>query len=868
GARLVLTDGVLSRGLPEHLGRVVVPEDPYVGAVPCELSPVDPGQLAYVIYTSGSTGRPKGVQITHGALANRVAWAVDRHDIGPDDRVLQKTSIGFDAAVWEVFAPLAGGGMLVLAPDGAERDPSAMLRSAVEHRVTVLQAVPSVWQLLTELPDWPRCTSLRLLFTAGEPLGAALAESLLATGDREVWNTYGPTECTVDATAQHLALDRLDGPPPIGAPLPGVVVRVLDAGLRPVPLGVVGELCVGGVGVARGYLGRPGLTAERFVPDPFGVPGSRLYRTGDRAWVRPDGVVVYVGRADDQVKINGVRVEPGEAAAALAALPEVREAAVTVHEGRLVGYAVLRDGARLRPRELRRELAAQLPPSLVPAVVIPLERLPLTANGKLDRRALPAPEPVHDDDFVAPDTPTERALAEIYTRVLGLDRVSARDGFFDYGGNSLLIIKVIAAATRRGLPVTLRMLYDYDTLADLAAAVDALTEGQDMRVQQPPVPAPAPVPALEIDRDRLLEVMDRHNVPGVSIALLRDGEVVGLEGFGVTAVDRPEPVTPRTPFQVASVSKHVTVLAVLQLVADGTLNLDTDLNRYLSSWQVPGGAVITLRELLSHQAGLSHVPPTNFLPAETMPTVLEVLTGTGVATNEPVRADKPAGSAFRKTNINYSVLQQLLHDVTREPFTDMMRRMVLEPLELTDSSFEQDYPRLSAAPVAIGHDAHGAPIAGRWRVRNEMAAGGLWSSAADLAKVALEIRRAHRGEPSRLLTRPLAQQMLTIWHPGSFYGLGSVLDTTGGDLEFGHGGRTVGFRVGTFTRIDSGEGMVVLTNSESGKQVHSFLVQVVRDSGGGIARGEMTRRWAEAQDLPVESLEDGTARAGWGGADD
>jgi CubicO group peptidase (beta-lactamase class C family) len=798
---------------------------------------------------------------------------VDHHGIGRDDRVLLKTSIGFDAAGWEVFAPLAGGGTLVLAPDGAERDPEAMLRSVLTHRVTVLQAVPSVWHLLTELPDWPRCTSLRLLFSAGEPLTAALAGRMTAPGGRELWNTYGPTECTIDVTAQHLTADRLADPLPIGAPLPGMVVRVLDAGSRPVPLGTVGELCVGGVGVARGYLGRPGLTAERFVPDPYGPPGARLYRTGDRAWIRPDGVVVYAGRIDDQVKINGVRVEPGEAAAALAALDSVREAAVVVRDGRLIGYAVPRDGAPLRSAQLRRELAAELPPSLVPAVVIPLERLPLTRNGKLDRRALPDPEPVRDEDFVAPRTPTERALAEIYGRVLGLERVSARDAFFEHGGNSLLIIKVIAAATRQGLPVTLRMLYEYDTLADLAAAVDALTEGQDMTTHRPPTPAPAPEPApaaapaaeTRIDEDALLEVMDRHGVPGVSLAILRDGEVVALEGYGVTAADRPEPVTARTPFQVASVSKHVTLLAVLQLVADGTLNLDADLNRYLRSWQLPDGALVTLRELLSHQAGLSHVPPTNFLPTETMPTVLEVLTGTGPATNEPVRAQHPAGTVFRKTNINYSVLQQLLEDVTGRAFPELMRQLVLEPLEMTDSSFDQDFPHRSETPVAIGHDVHGEPIAGRYRVRNEVAAGGLWASAADLAKVATEIRRAYRGERGRLLTRPLAQQMLTIWHPGSFYGLGTVIDTSAGDLEFGHGGRTVGFRVGTFTQIDSGAGLIVLANSESGKQVQAHLADAIRRSGSAILGGELTKLWAQAQDLPVESREDGTVR---GGTDD
>lgn len=517
---------------------------------------------------------------------------------------------------------------------------------------------------------------------------------------------------------------------------------------------------------------------------------------------------------------------------------------------RLVAYVVA-DASDVA--HLRRLLSATLPAALVPGVFVALDRIPLTANGKPDRSALPEPETPADRAFLAPSTLVEQTIADIWSQVLGLERVSAHDNFFDYGGDSLLTIRVIGAARRRGLPLTLRMLYEYDTLAALAKAVDSLTEGQSMTTEIPPRSGVArPVPLPQTFREELQEVMRAHHVPGVSIALLHGGEVVSVEGHGVTAADHPEPVTSRTAFQVASVSKHVTMLAVLQLVGDGLLNLDADINRYLTTWQVPGGARITLRELISHQSGLSHVAPTNYLPTELMPEIPEILAGHSPATNAPVHAEHLAGTVFKKSNINFSVLEQLLLDVTGEPFESMMRRLVLDPLSMADSTFDQNHPVDASVPVAVGHATDGTPIPGRWRIRNEVAAGGLWASADDLAKVALEIRRAYLGEPGTLLSRPLAQQMLTIWHPGSFYGLGTVVDITGGDLEYGHGGRTVGYRVGTFTRVDSGEGLIVLTNSENGKQVNTFVADAVRRADGGLGTGEMITTWAHADDEPVE----------------
>ena len=350
------------------------------------------------------------------------------------------------------------------------------------------------------------------------------------------------------------------------------------------------------------------------------------------------------------------------------------------------------------------------------------------------------------------------------------------------------------------------------------------------------------------DPATLTEAMARHDVPGVSVALLRGGEVAQLAGYGVTAADRPEPVTARTPFQVASISKHVTMLGVLRLVADGVLNLDADINGYLTSWQVPGGAVITLRELVSHQAGLSHVPATNYLPGEPMPSIVELLTA-----DPPVRAAHRAGDVFKKTNINYSVLEQLLTDVTGERFGALIQRLVLDPLEMTDSTFDQDRPHRPSPPVAIGHDERGVPVPGRWRVRNEVAAGGLWSSARDLTRVAIAIRRSVRGEPGALLPRPLAQQMITVWHPGSFYGLGTVVDPSSGDVEYGHGGRTVGFRCVSVTLAGSGDGLIVLANGENGKRAQTAVVQSLRRTDASVGTSPSGVAWAEAPDEPVEA---------------
>ncbi|MFF4772560.1 amino acid adenylation domain-containing protein [Microtetraspora fusca] len=449
---------------------------------------------AYVMYTSGSTGRPKGVVITHGGIANRVMWTVRRHGFGPGDRVLQKTPLTFDAAGWEFFAPLVSGGAVVLPEDGVERDPAAIVRAVGDHGVTVLQVVPALLRLLVDEPGWERCGALRLLFCAGEPLHAELCRRVRALTDVEICNTYGPTECAIDVTA-HEVQDE-EGPVPIGAPIDDTRVLVLAGGQR-APLGVPGELLVGGVGVARCYLNRPGATAERFVPDPYGPPGARLYRTGDVARWNPRGELEFLGRTDDQVKINGVRVEPGEVEAALAAHPAVRAAVVTVQRmptgtARLVAHITTR--SPVTPARIRDDLRERLPDTLIPSAVVEVADFPRTSSGKIDRQALAA-LPVREEAgrSASPMTATEEVVAGVWRGLLGVPDVGPEDDFFQLGGHSLLVARLAArlgAAT--GRQVELPELFGAMTVRAQARYLESRA-----RPAQPPlarIAADGPVP--------------------------------------------------------------------------------------------------------------------------------------------------------------------------------------------------------------------------------------------------------------------------------------------------------------------------------------------------------------------------------------
>ncbi|MGP3963942.1 amino acid adenylation domain-containing protein [Nonomuraea sp. 3N208] len=474
-ARLVVTDAGLARRLPRETVVLVTADESghgghrWLGG----WDPVEPGDAAYVIYTSGSTGRPKGVLVEHGSLAGRVRWMREAYGIGPDDRVVQFASLSFDAHAEELYPALTAGAGVLLLPDGAAALPD-VLRTAAGRRVTVLDLPTAYWHWLTEALDhvtWPE--SLRLVIIGGEQVhAAAVARWRDRFGDRiRLVNTYGPTEATVIATAADLGEADTGRRPPIGRPIGGTAAYVLGRYGEPVPPGFPGELCLGGEGLARGYLGRPALTADRFVPDPYGPPGSRLYRTGDRVRRRPDGTLEFLGRFDAQVKVRGFRVEPGEVEAALLTHPGVRQAVVTADGERLTAYVV----GPAEPDELRLHLAAALPAHLVPTAWVRLAALPLTISGKVDAAALPAPGPAPAAEFVPPRTDAEALVAGIWGELLGVEAVGVHDDFFALGGHSLLATRV-AALLRNALDteVPIRTVFDQPTVAGLATAVEKL----------------------------------------------------------------------------------------------------------------------------------------------------------------------------------------------------------------------------------------------------------------------------------------------------------------------------------------------------------------------------------------------------------
>ncbi|MGK6311334.1 amino acid adenylation domain-containing protein, partial [Variovorax sp. DT-64] len=442
----------------------------------------DPGvplhgeHLAYVIYTSGSTGRPKGAANRHRSLRNRLAWGQQHQPLDPGDAVLQKTPFSFDISFWEVFWPLSVGARLVLAGPGDHRDPQRIAELVRRHGITTIHFVPSMLQAFMAHGAARSCAGLRRIICSGEALPADLQQRVLAALPQvALLNLYGPTEAAIEVTWWRC---REDGLPtvPIGRPVANIRTHVLDAGLDLVPQGVPGELYLGGVGLARGYLGRPGLTAERFVADPFDSEGARLYRTGDLVRWNGEGQLEYLGRIDHQVKIRGFRIELGEVEAQLLAQPGVREAVVVAREGaggaRLVAYITAGGGQLPDAALLKEQLGRTLPDYMVPGAIVVLEGLPLNANGKVDRKALP--EPVLDgasQDHERPHGEMEEALARIWCEVLGVERVGRHDNFFELGGHSLLALQLLERVRGQGWAVQVRTLFEQPRLAAFAQAL-------------------------------------------------------------------------------------------------------------------------------------------------------------------------------------------------------------------------------------------------------------------------------------------------------------------------------------------------------------------------------------------------------------
>ena len=485
GAPVLVTQSVLLDRLPAHGAHIVRldADAPAIATHPTTAPTLalDPHNPAYVIYTSGSTGEPKGVAVTHQNVVRLFGATEHLFRFGADDVWTLFHSFAFDFSVWEIWGPLLHGGRLVVVPYSVSRSPAEFLRLVARERVTVLNQTPSAfYQLMQADADNPEAggkLALRHVIFGGEALELSKLDKWCerhAEGAPTLVNMYGITETTVHVT--HITLDQsaivANVGSLIGRGISDLQVYVLDSGLQPVPAGVTGELYIAGAGLARGYLGRAGLTGERFVADPYGSAGSRMYRTGDLARWRADGVLEFLGRADAQVKLRGFRIEPGEIEAALVRHAAVAQAAVIAREDtpggkRLVAYVVAAGEQVPDTSVLRAHVAASLPDYMVPAAYVVLERLPLTPNGKLDRRALPAPD-LTPAVMRGPRTAREEVLCALFAQVLGLERVGIDDNFFALGGDSIMSIQLVSRARRAGLLITPRAVFQHQSVAALA----------------------------------------------------------------------------------------------------------------------------------------------------------------------------------------------------------------------------------------------------------------------------------------------------------------------------------------------------------------------------------------------------------------
>ncbi|MBY9025040.1 non-ribosomal peptide synthetase [Pseudomonas fluorescens] len=462
---------------------------------------IDPENLAYVIYTSGSTGKPKGAGNRHSALVNRLCWMQQAYQLTADDSVLQKTPFSFDVSVWEFFWPLMTGSSLVVAAPGAHRDPAQLIQVITEQRITTLHFVPSMLQAFLQDPAVAECTSLTRIVCSGEALQVDAQQQVFAKlPNAGLFNLYGPTEAAIDVTHWTCRDEGRDSVP-IGQPIANLSTYILDNSLAPLPIGVIGELYLGGEGLARGYHRRPALTAERFVTSPFG-DGQRLYRTGDLARYRADGVIEYAGRMDHQVKIRGLRIELGEIEARLAEHDDVRETVVIAQDGSLlVAYVVPNDESLLEAdddrrqafqRRLKEHLSQSLPEYMIPQHWLLLAKMPVSPNGKLERKALPKADPsVSQKAYSAPTSEIEQALVAIWQNVLGLEQVGIHDNFFELGGDSIISIQVVSRARQAGIHFSPKDLFLHQNVQSLAAVAKVGVAGPS--IDQGPVTGDSPL---------------------------------------------------------------------------------------------------------------------------------------------------------------------------------------------------------------------------------------------------------------------------------------------------------------------------------------------------------------------------------------
>ena len=446
------------------------------------VSDLPPSAVAVTIFTSGSTGRPKAVSVTHGGIAALLTAVAPLLALGPADRLVAVSTFAFDIALVELLAPVLAGGRVVIADSDQVLDASRLRDLLADSGATAMQATPAGWRMLVDAGGIPAHVTLRM--TAGEPLPRDLADVMCAGDGVRVWNLYGPTETTIYSGGD--AVEPSPARIEIGSIIAGTQLYLLDSRLRPVPPGVIGEVYIGGAGVASGYHGSPGMTAGRFVPDSYsGRAGARLYRTGDVGRWRRSGRIELAGRADRQIKIRGYRVESGEVEAALRAQDDIAQAVVSVrgsgHDVRLAGYIVTRSGAGQPPAGLKERLREVLPDYMVPAAFVVLPALPLTGSGKIDHRALPEPDwgVAHGQVQVAPRTPVESRLASIFAELLALpEPVGVHDNFFALGGHSLTATRLMAQIRAAyGVDLPVRTLFSDPTVEGLAAALDAAGNG-------------------------------------------------------------------------------------------------------------------------------------------------------------------------------------------------------------------------------------------------------------------------------------------------------------------------------------------------------------------------------------------------------
>jgi len=438
-----------------------------------------PENLAYCIYTSGSTGQPKGAGVPHQGIFNRLQWMQEAYSLNPTDRVLQKTPYSFDVSVWEFFWPLMTGAQLIVAEPDVHQDPVALIDIIKRRQITTLHFVPSMLYAFIGTPGVETCTSLKRVICSGEALPADLVARFQQKLPCELHNLYGPTEASVDVSYWACLPDSAETAIPIGRPIANICLYILDRQLNPVAVGTPGELHIGGIGLGRGYLNRPGLTAEKFIPNPYGSGGSRLYKTGDWVRYRADGNIDYLGRIDHQVKIRGFRIELGEIEAQLVNCQGVREAVVIAREDkpndkRLVAYLLTQNNIELSAAELRSQLAEVLADYMIPGAFVCLAEFPLMPNGKLNRKALPAPgiASVITRHYEAPQGDVEMAVAAIWQDLLGLERISRHDHFFELGGHSLMVVTLIERLRQQGLSADVRTVFIAPTLAVMAEAID------------------------------------------------------------------------------------------------------------------------------------------------------------------------------------------------------------------------------------------------------------------------------------------------------------------------------------------------------------------------------------------------------------